>query len=145
MKKIVIFDDTPSSNGCGCFLGVIALLFLLVGGIAIWPIMIGTAGDDIKSFLTISGVVILSCIGTTIIYYVVNRKDMHERGFFRVFGVIYVVTAIATGIFLKIAFNLMGETDGSFHDDMTILFAALMVPSVPSAIATAVCKWLKNK
>ena len=145
MKRIIVFDDTPSGDGCGCCcLGVIVLLILVIGGIAIWPIMINAASDDTKSFLMISGVVILSCVGTTITYYTINREHLGKRGFFAVFGVIYIFTAIVTGIILNFIFSLTDETYDFFYAVVTIFFTVL-VTSVPSAVAAAVCKLLKSK
>lgn len=145
MKRIIIFEDSPSSDGCGCFLGVVVLLLLLVGDIAIWPIMISAAGDDMKYFLMVSGVVIVSCIVTTIIYYFANKEHMAQKSFFSVFGVIYAFTAIVAGIMLHLAFSLTDDTYGTFDSIMTIIMTAVMVTIAPSAIAAAVCKLLKIK
>lgn len=146
MRRIIILEDRPSDDGCvgGC-LGAMLLLILLVGGIAIWPIMIGAARDDIKSFLIFLGVVIFSCIGTTSVYYTVNKERMGQRGFFSIFGVIYVFTAIVTGIMLHFAFLLTDESYEVSKGIWTIVMLAIIVTLVPSAIAAAVCMSLKNK
>lgn len=124
---------------------MIHLVVLVLGGIAIWPIMMETyaaseSAEERQFALLFAGLLILSCVVTTIIYVLINGTYIK---FSEAFLVICIFTAIITGIILWIV-SAQYETEEGIGV-VGIFLVSLFGAVVPSAVVAFVCRLLRYK
>ena len=139
MGRIFIFKEDPPTDD-SWIVGVIISLALIAASIKIWPIIyesyMSTENvEEQKLTLLYVGIVLVSCICTTLIY--IFSKKWGIIKFSEAFFVICIFTTIAAGaIYAIIISQHEAVTCGDF---LIILIGTLLCSGVPSFVASCIC------
>ncbi len=132
-----IHDVDTDSGGSGCFVGLIAFLIFVVGGFAIWPILLKLMEEDenrvgIIAFLIV--VILSDIIITLCCYFFMEHK---ADGFGQLYRSLICASTIITSIVYWIVWLVL-YSEMTFLDAVLIIFMALLVQLIPTLIMAAI-------